>query len=162
MLQEDSVQGRSETVWDWQIQHETAFVQPLTSAATGCLLHYFFHMVCLPKQIFSIFLEQKFSWNKRSHQEDIYVCKVLWHNDKFCNHSNIHVLFLMTYLNLQSKQKARIVYTKPVRSQQEPLNSYHSTLRLPPCKYTRPDTHDQHIFAWMFWKRLHLKKYMWH
>lgn len=88
----------------------------------GCLLHYFFHMVCLPELIFSIFLEQSFSWDKRSHKEDIYVCKVFWQNGKFCNCSHIHVLFLTTYLNLQSKQKARIVCTREVRSQQDPLN----------------------------------------
>ena len=153
-------EDQRQVIWDSQIQDEAGFVQLLAWAAMGCLLHYFFHMVCLPELIFSISLEQSFSWDKRSHQEGIYVCKVLWQNGKFCNCSNIHVLFLITYLNLQSKQKARIVCTRQVRSQQEPLNQ----VIVPPwdCHLANTEglTHDRHIFALMFRKRLHLNKCM--
>jgi len=54
-----------------------AFLSSLPGPATGCLLHRFFHVVCLPELIFSILLEQSFNWDKRSHQKGIYVCKVL-------------------------------------------------------------------------------------
>lgn len=70
--------------------------------------------------IFCIFLEQSFSWDKRSHQEEVYVFKVLWQNSKFWNCSNIRVLFLITYPNLHIKQKTSFC-TRQVRSQQKPL-----------------------------------------
>lgn len=115
-------EDQRQVIWDSQIQDEAGFVQLLAWAATGCLLHYFFHVACLPGLIFSIFLEQSFTWDKRSQQDEIYVCKVLWQNGKFCNCSHICALFLIMYLNLQSKQKARIVCTREVRSQWDPLN----------------------------------------